>query len=115
MRIHKSLLRDQIVIPDESQIAALIRALLGPSGVHSVVLVGEGSDHWAFDVNGAFIARVRKQWAEHAAAAVAREGALLNVVSRVSPVSVPEIVAAEPKSGLIVYRRLPGTWLLDNS
>ena len=78
-----------------------------------VLQVGEGCDHWAFDVDGAFIVRARKETDEHTAAAVERETALLEIVSRVSPVPVPQVVAAEPEAGLIVFRRLAGTSLLD--
>ena len=85
MRIHMPALRDQSVIPNEPEIVALIRTLLAPSGVHCVVPVSEGSDHWVFEVNGTFIARVRKHTDEHTAAAIEHEAALLEIVSHVSP------------------------------
>lgn len=75
--------------------------------------MGDGSDHWAFGVDGAFIARVRKQPDEHTAATVEREAALLEMLSRVSRLTVAQVVAAEPRAGLIVYRRLPGRSLFE--
>ena len=102
-----------IVIVNEREIVARIRALLGSSRAHSVVAVGEGSDHWAFDVDGLFIARVRKHRADDDASGIDREVALLDIVARVSPVPVPQVVASEPEAGLMVYRRLHGTSLFD--
>jgi hypothetical protein len=95
-----------IVIVNEREIVARIRALLGSSRAHSVVAVGEGSDHWAFDVDGLFIARARKHRADDDASGIDREVALLDIVARVSPVPVPQVVASEPEAGLMVYRRL---------
>jgi aminoglycoside phosphotransferase (APT) family kinase protein len=104
---------NQVVMSDECECIVLIRRLLGVPDNRSIVLVADGSDHWAFDVNGVFIARKRKRSDEDAAAAVKREAALLAFVSRVSPISVPEVVALEPEAGLIIFRRLPGISLFD--
>lgn len=73
----------------------------------------EGADHWAFDVNRLFIARIRKQCDEDLAGAIEREAALLEFLSRVSTIPVPEVVALEPRAGLIVCRRLPGSSLFE--
>ena len=100
-------------MPNEPEIVARTRRLLKLPGHEPVLLAGDGCDHWVFDVNGAFIARACKQRDEHTAAAVEREAALLDIVSRVSPIPVPVVVAAEPEAGLLVLRRLPGTSLLD--
>jgi aminoglycoside phosphotransferase (APT) family kinase protein len=104
---------NQVVMSDERESIVLIRRLLRVPGSQSVVLAADGSDHWAFDVNGVFIARKRKRSDEDVAAAIEREAALLAFVSRVSPISVPEVVALEPEAGLIVFRRLPGISLFD--
>jgi aminoglycoside phosphotransferase (APT) family kinase protein len=79
------------------------------------VQVGEGSDHRSFDLNGVFIVRLRKPRDGDLAGDTAREAALLELVSRVSPIPVPEVVAVEPDAGLLVYRRLPGTPLFEHS
>ena len=105
--------RDQFVNPHDPEVVALIRTLLGASSVHSVIPVGEGSDHRVFEVNGTLVARVRKHTDESSAAAVEQEAALLEIVSQASPISVPVVVAANPQAGLTVCRRLPGTSLLD--
>jgi aminoglycoside phosphotransferase (APT) family kinase protein len=97
----------------DSEVVALIRRLLKVPDIAPVVPAGEGCDHWAFDVNGAFIARVRKHTDTDTAAAVERETALLDIIARVSPIPVPLVVAAEPEAGLVVFRRLPGYSLLD--
>ena len=92
---------------------ALIQRFLKLADAEPVVLIGDGSDHWAFEVNGAFIARVRKHCDQHTADDIEREAGLLDVVSRASPIPVPKVVAMEPQAGLIVFRRLPGISLLE--
>jgi aminoglycoside phosphotransferase (APT) family kinase protein len=64
-------------------------------------------------VGGAFIARFRKQPHEHTTDTLEREAALLEMLSRISPLPIPQVVAAEPAAGLIVYRRLPGRSLFE--
>lgn len=101
------------ITSNELAMAALIRDLLKVQDIDPVLPISDGSDHWAFDVNRTFIARVRKDIDEHTAAAIKREAALLEMLSRISPIPVPEVVAADPHAGLLVFRRLPGTSLFD--
>jgi aminoglycoside phosphotransferase (APT) family kinase protein len=91
----------------------IIRRLLELPAGDAVVPLRDGSDHWAFDVSHGLIARVRKYVDGDTAGAVEREVALLHVLSRVSPIPVPEVVAADPAAGVVVFRRLPGISLFD--
>ncbi|MFY1688967.1 phosphotransferase family protein [Plantactinospora sp. WMMB782] len=91
----------------------LVRRLLG-SDVRTLVPLGEGTDHVAYEVDGAYVVRQLKPVdGTDVAAAIEREVALLDVVARVSPVPVSEVVAAAPEAGLMVQRRLSGVSLLD--
>jgi aminoglycoside phosphotransferase (APT) family kinase protein len=92
---------------------ALIRDLLKVENIGSVLPAGEGLDHRVFDVNGVLVARIRKDTDEHTAVAIEREAALLAKLSRISPIPIPEVVAAAPQAGLLVFRRLPGRSLFD--
>jgi aminoglycoside phosphotransferase (APT) family kinase protein len=98
---------------NEAEIIDTICRLLKLPDIHSVIPADEGADHRAFDVNGLFIARIRKQAYEDRVGAIEREAALLEFLSRVSPIPVPEVVALEPRAGLIVFRRLPGSSLFE--
>jgi aminoglycoside phosphotransferase (APT) family kinase protein len=102
------------VISNHDEIIGRIRHLLKLSRIHAVVPVGEGTDHWAFAVNGRFIARARKHVDEHIASAVDREVALLEIIARLSPIPVPEVVAAERQTGIVVFRRLAGISLFES-
>ena len=88
--------------------AALIRRVVRSPAVEAVVPVRDGCDHWAFEVNGDLIARVRKHTDDRTAGAIEKEVALLDILSGVSPIRIPEVVAAEPQAGVIVFRRIPG-------
>ncbi|MDG4790977.1 aminoglycoside phosphotransferase family protein [Micromonospora sp. WMMD1102] len=82
--------------------------------VGTLVPLGEGTDHVAYEVDGAYVVRQLKPVdGADVAAAIEREVALLDVVARVSPIPVPEVVAAAPEAGLMVQRKLPGVSLLD--
>nr|AIA17040.1 Phosphotransferase enzyme family [uncultured bacterium] len=95
-------------------VAALVREALAGRDVHTIVEIEGGSDHRTFDVNGALVARLRRRPDEGTASAIMREVRLLEVVSRVSPVPVPDVAGANPDRGLIVVTRLPGVPLLDS-
>ncbi|MDQ3641342.1 MAG: aminoglycoside phosphotransferase family protein, partial [Actinomycetota bacterium] len=95
--------------PTERWVALVLRKHAG----RAVTRLGEGIDHIAFDVDGAFVVRVRKHPGPDTAAAIAREASLLDVVAEVSPIPVPEVVVARPDEGLLAVRRLPGMSLLD--
>jgi aminoglycoside phosphotransferase (APT) family kinase protein len=105
--------REQTVLPSESHIVAIIGRALDLSSLPVLRLVGDGADHWAFDVNGMFIARVLKERNEQTAAALEREAALLRILAPVSPLPIPQVVATDPSAGLMVYRRIAGTSLFE--
>jgi aminoglycoside phosphotransferase (APT) family kinase protein len=92
----------------------LVAANLPGYRVDSVVAVGEGADHLAYEVNGELIARWAKEPEPAARAAqVDREARLLAAVAAVSPLPVPELSFAVPEQGWLAYRKLPGRPLLD--
>lgn len=94
-------------------VRGLVRGLLGVE-VRTLVLLGEGTDHVAYEMDGAYVIRQQKLLGDAGGAAVIeREVALLDIVARVSPIPVPEVVAVAPESGLLVQRKLPGDSLLD--
>ncbi|MFC6019177.1 phosphotransferase family protein [Plantactinospora solaniradicis] len=91
----------------------LVRRLLGVE-IRTLVPLGEGTDHVAYEVDGAYVIRQQKLVdGADGATVIEREVALLDIVARVSPIPVPEVVAAAPESGLVVQRKLPGDSLLD--
>ncbi|QYG92270.1 phosphotransferase [Iamia sp. SCSIO 61187] len=96
---------------DEDSVRRVVARMVGPG--RSLSLLGQGTDHVAYDVDGAFVARVALDPDGETAAAIARERAVLDLVGPVSPVPVPEVVAADPDAGVVVLRRLPGASLLD--
>jgi aminoglycoside phosphotransferase (APT) family kinase protein len=78
--------------------------------VDSVVPVGEGLDHLAYEVNGELIVRLSK---ELDAARLYHEARLLAAVADVSPLPVPEPVFTVAEQGWMAYFKLPGLPLLD--
>ena len=91
---------------------ALVTSLIGEE-VHALQLLGEGSDHLAYEVNHKLIVRVRKQPDARAAAATAREGALLTLLAEVSSVPVPSVVKLDSSRCAIVMTKLRGTSLFE--
>jgi aminoglycoside phosphotransferase (APT) family kinase protein len=92
----------------------VVAARLPGYRVDSVVRVGEGSDHLAYEVNGELIVRWAKEPDPAARAArVDREARLLAAVATVSPLPVPEPSFTVPEQGCLAYRKLPGLPLLD--
>jgi aminoglycoside phosphotransferase (APT) family kinase protein len=92
----------------------LVAARLPDHQVHSVVQVGEGSDHLAYEVNGELIVRCSKEpdpaaRAEH----VDREARLLAAVAGIAPLPVPAPSLIIPEQGCLAYRKLRGVPLLD--
>lgn len=90
----------------------VIDAVLGGGQVRTIALLGEGSDHVAYEVNGTFIARLSTHPGD-AVAAIEREVQVLGLVRPVSPIPVPEVAPTTPTQGVLVLRKLPGTSLLD--
>ncbi|MEU0040486.1 MULTISPECIES: phosphotransferase [unclassified Streptomyces] len=84
--------------------------------IESVVPIGEGLDHLAYEVNGELIVRFGKE-ADPArrAALVSREVRLLAAVAAISPLPVPEPTFTVAEQGCLAYPKLPGTPLLDMS
>jgi aminoglycoside phosphotransferase (APT) family kinase protein len=97
--------------------AAVVRTVaahLPDARVDSVVQVGEGTDHVAYEVDGALIVRWSKERdAAARAARVDREARLLAAVAASSPLPVPEPSFTAPEQGCLAYRKLPGVPLLD--
>jgi aminoglycoside phosphotransferase (APT) family kinase protein len=102
---------------DADHLAAVRRMVAAhlPGGrVGSVVPVGEGTDHLAYEVNGELIVRwSREPDAAAVAPAVKREARLLAAVAAISPLPVPEPSFTVPELGVLAYRKLPGVPLLD--
>lgn len=71
---------------------------LGGGQVRTIALLGEGSDHVAYEVNGTFIARLSTHPGD-AVAAIEREVQVLGLVRPVSPIPVPEVAPTTPTQG----------------
>jgi aminoglycoside phosphotransferase (APT) family kinase protein len=95
-----------------SDLASLVMALLGEE-LHALQLLGEGSDHFAYEVNHAFVLRLRKPTDEPAADAIEREAALLAFASEVSPIPVPSVIATDAARGALLLTKLPGISLFE--
>src|SRR5215211_4430951 len=92
----------------------MVAAYLPDHRVDSVVPVGEGGDHLAYEVDGELIVRFGKEPDPAArAAGVDREARLLAAVAAISPLPVPEPVFTAAEQGCLAYRKLPGVPLLD--
>jgi aminoglycoside phosphotransferase (APT) family kinase protein len=82
--------------------------------VDSVVLLGEGEDNIAFQVNDELIVRFSKESDPgNRAAQVRDEARLLAAVADVSPVPVPEPSFTVAEQGCLAYFKLPGLPLID--
>jgi aminoglycoside phosphotransferase (APT) family kinase protein len=101
--------------PDRVEaVRQLIAAHLPGGRVGSVVPVGEGTDHLAYEVDGELIVRWSKEADVAArAAGVDREARLLAAVAAISPLPVPEPSFTVPERGVLAYRKLPGLPLLE--
>jgi aminoglycoside phosphotransferase (APT) family kinase protein len=74
-----------------------------------VVLLGEGQDNVAFEVNGELIVRFAKT---PDPVETEREARLLAKVAEFSPIPVPTPVFWDAETGCLVYAKLPGTTLM---
>ncbi|MFI6691519.1 phosphotransferase family protein [Streptomyces sp. NPDC050433] len=80
----------------------------------SVVLLGEGEDNIAFEVNGELIVRFSKEPDPvRRTAEVSGEVRLLAAVARISPLPVPEPAFADAEHGCLAYFKLPGRPVID--
>lgn len=77
--------------------------------VASVIPLGEGLEHRAYEVDGELVVRFAKDEDR----AVEREARLLAEVAPLSPVAVPEPLFVDRAARCIAYRKLPGVPLLD--
>lgn len=95
---------------------AAIEAVLGRA-VGDLVVLGQGTDHVAVEVEGELVARlpVASDGGGELVAGVEREVRVLGVVGELSPVAVPVVVAADPGRGVIVTRKVSGVSLLGRS
>jgi aminoglycoside phosphotransferase (APT) family kinase protein len=83
-----------------------VRRVLPDHDVESVVLLGSGLENVAYEVNGELVVRFARDPLR-----VEREARLLAFLGPVSPLPVPRPLFAG--EGCLVYRKLPGTPLLD--
>ena len=102
-------------VPDGVAAVRRVVAARVPGGrVDSVVPVGEGTDHLAYEVNGELIVRWSKEPdAAARAAGLEQEARLLAAVAAISPLPVPEPTFTVPELGVLAYRKLPGVPLPD--
>lgn len=85
-----------------------VRHYLGE--VRAAVLLGKGSDHIAWLVNDEVVVRQAKT---PDAGAIRREATLLGVVGRFATLPVPEVVYVDADAGILAYRHIAGTPLMD--
>lgn len=82
--------------------------------VKSIILLGEGVNHIAYEVNGELIVRFAKEPAlALRAARVHQEARLLAAVREISPLPVPILKFIAADQGCLAYAKLPGIPLLD--
>ncbi|HYN93797.1 MAG TPA: aminoglycoside phosphotransferase family protein [Pilimelia sp.] len=84
--------------------------------VDSIVRIGAGLDHLAYEINGELIVRHSKEPdPARRAALLDREARLLAAVAEVAPLPVPEPVFTAAERGWQAYVKLPGVPLLELS
>jgi aminoglycoside phosphotransferase (APT) family kinase protein len=82
--------------------------------VRSLVLIGEGMDNLAYEVNGELIVRFSKEPdPTRRADLIGSEAALLTAVAQISPLPVPEPLFTDPQQGCWAYAKIPGVPLLS--
>jgi aminoglycoside phosphotransferase (APT) family kinase protein len=94
---------------DRTDLAELLAHRLDGYQAHTVVILGEGQENVAYEVNSEIVVRISKQ--ADPAAVVDREARLLEIVGRVSTLPIPRPLFAA--DGVLAYRKLIGTPLLD--
>ena len=96
------------------ELADAVRAGMRGLRVRSAVLIGEGVDNLAYEVNGGLVVRFSKEPdATRRAELVSAEAGLLAALAAVSPLPVPEPVFTDPGRGCWAYAKIPGVPLLD--
>jgi aminoglycoside phosphotransferase (APT) family kinase protein len=97
----------------QSRVQSLVATRLPGYRVDSVVPLGEGLDHVAYEVNGELIVRVgREPDLASRAARVRHEARLLAAVADISPLPVPAPTFTVEEEGCLAYVKLPGVPLL---
>jgi aminoglycoside phosphotransferase (APT) family kinase protein len=92
----------------------LVAAYLPDRQVDTVTVVGEGLDSIAYQVDGELLVRCSKEPdPTRRAARVQREARLLDAVSGIAPLPVPEPRFTVAEQGCLAYGKLPGVPLLD--
>jgi aminoglycoside phosphotransferase (APT) family kinase protein len=98
----------------QRQIPDVVRAGVPGFQVRSVVLLGEGLDNLAYEVNGELVVRVSKEPdPARRAELVSAEAGLLAAVAGISPLPVPEPVFTDREHGCWAHAKIPGVLLLD--
>jgi aminoglycoside phosphotransferase (APT) family kinase protein len=91
-----------------------VRAGVPGLQVRSVVLIGEGTDNVACEVNGELIVRFSKEPdPTRRAELISSETGLLAAVAQISPLPVPEPLFTDPQQGCWAYSKIPGVPMLD--
>lgn len=81
--------------------------------VESLVQLGEGTDHVAYEVNWELIVRfVTDPDPAGRAEQLRTEAGVLAAVKALTPPDVPEPLHVAPEDGVMIYRKIPGTPLL---
>jgi aminoglycoside phosphotransferase (APT) family kinase protein len=82
--------------------------------VRSLVLIGEGMDNLAYEVNGELVVRFSKEPdPTRRADLISSEAALLTAVAQISPLPVPQPLLTDPQQGCWAYAKIPGVSLLN--
>ncbi|MBC6462146.1 phosphotransferase family protein, partial [Actinomadura sp. HBU206391] len=90
-------------------VRGVVTAHLPGYRIDSVVLLGEGEDNLAYEVNGELIVRFAKEPdSVDRAARVNGEARLLAAVAGISPLPVPEPSFTVAEQGCLAYFKLPG-------
>lgn len=82
--------------------------------IRSVLLIGEGTDNLAYEVNGELVVRFSKEPdLTRRADLISGEARLLTAVAQISPLPVPRPLFTDPQRGCWAYAKIPGVPLLD--
>jgi aminoglycoside phosphotransferase (APT) family kinase protein len=100
--------------PRATELVDAVRAGVRGFQVRSVVLIGEGVDNLAYEVNGELVVRFSKEPAPtRRAELINGEAKLLAAVADISPLPVPPPLFTDPERGCWAYSKIPGVPLLN--
>jgi aminoglycoside phosphotransferase (APT) family kinase protein len=98
---------------DAARVRELVTTRMPGYRVDTIVELGEGWDHVAFEVNSSLIVRLSKdEDTAHRASLIRREAALLDVVKVLAPPATPEPLFVLDQEGALAYLRISGTPLI---